>query len=268
MEVGKLRAQAISYIKKYYAQTGKAPSVQKICDEVSGLNRSNFYNIFKGIGEACKMADIPIPTNRIVHTRSASKKRSEKIIEPKFSLTEDQFNKINAIQYLESKPMHDVINELIENDRILRRKYNLTLNEIASFSKFLKKAEIEGLNIDDVLKILNRYIKKGVPYLGNNELNVIDNIFTLITLFNLDFNDLKILYRDKDVVYRSGYEECINDAIMEIEKELSRTMYKLETSHPTIIAGIVGNNLKIRLVSKFYDPRSNVQQITENQQEE
>lgn len=268
MEVERLRAQAISYIIKHYAQTGKAPSVQKICNEVLGLNRSNFYNIFKGIGEACQMADIPIPTKRIAHTRTASKKRSEKIIEPKFSLTEDQYNKINAIHYLESKSMHDVIDELIENDRILRREYKLNMNEMASLSKLLKKAEKEGLNIDAVLKLLNRYIKKGVHYLGSNELNIIDNIFTLVMLFNLDFNDLEKLYRSQDVVYRSGYEECIEDSIIEIEKELSRTMYHLETSHPKIIAHIVGNKLKMRSVSKYYDPPSNAQQVSGNQQEE
>ena len=176
MNAEKLRSQAIIYIKSYHANWGKVPSVQKICDEISGLNRANFYKLFKSISEACEMAGVPIPLARIAHTRMASKKRSEEKTEPIFSLTEEQYKKINAISYLEMKSTHEVIDGLIENDRILRQRNNLTIDHISNLSKLLIRAEKEGLNVNHVLKILNRYTSTGIQRLNEYELNIIDDI--------------------------------------------------------------------------------------------
>ena len=51
-----VREAVLSYIKAYYDKMGKAPSVNRICEEVEGLHRRKFYNLFRGgIGEACRL---------------------------------------------------------------------------------------------------------------------------------------------------------------------------------------------------------------------
>lgn len=72
-----LKEKIVKFIQDYYKQTGEAPSVNIICKHFKkeGLNRGKFYETFSasGILEACELAKVPIPENRIRRTKKARK---------------------------------------------------------------------------------------------------------------------------------------------------------------------------------------------------
>jgi len=75
MDNQELKEAIIQYIKKYYEQNKKTPPLRKIFRHFKKekLNFTRFYEIFpRGIPEACSLAAVPIPTERIRKTEKAT----------------------------------------------------------------------------------------------------------------------------------------------------------------------------------------------------
>ena len=71
-----LKEAIILYVKKCYKRNKKAPSLRKIFKHFrkEKLNFTRFYRIFpKGMPEACTLAAVPIPMERIKRTEKATK---------------------------------------------------------------------------------------------------------------------------------------------------------------------------------------------------
>jgi len=72
MTASDIKEATVDFIAKYYKEKGVAPSIRNICDVVPRLSNRKFYRLFKGgIAEACKLAGVSIPHDRIDLTSRA-----------------------------------------------------------------------------------------------------------------------------------------------------------------------------------------------------
>jgi len=75
MDDEELKQAIIQYIKDYYRRNNEAPSLRRILKRFrrEKLNLTRFYRIFPGgITEASRLADVPVPMERIKRTEKAT----------------------------------------------------------------------------------------------------------------------------------------------------------------------------------------------------
>ena len=79
-----VKEATLEFLAKYYKENGVAPSIRKICDGVPGISNRKFYENFQGgIIEACKLANIPEPKERMKYTSKAIEEKKKKQIKAK-----------------------------------------------------------------------------------------------------------------------------------------------------------------------------------------
>lgn len=75
-KMDEIKETILNFMREYYVKHGKPPSVELMSREVEGLSRRKFYKIFRGgIAEACNLAGIPQPRERIKATAKARKEK-------------------------------------------------------------------------------------------------------------------------------------------------------------------------------------------------
>lgn len=111
-----LKEAIIQYIKECYERSKKPPSLRKISEHFRELNFARFYKIFLGgIREACALADVPIPMERIKRTEKATK--ALRMRERGFGEVEDEGIKEVLARALEWERKRDKAKALLEAER-------------------------------------------------------------------------------------------------------------------------------------------------------
>jgi hypothetical protein len=214
LKLNSLKKAVIDFMKVYYDDHGKSPTISLICKKVPKVYTSKFYSLFPGkLGEACDIANIPRPTKRILKTEKASmqKKMDKKIKELKvLNISEILYNEINAISYLENKSINEVLEQLVSNHRVLFNDLKMTFDDVNflrnAFSKYSRQVNIADFSfIIDILKLLglNRMTK-------NHILKLIDIVDHSLKN-NWDINTLNTFYVTKKEIYANGYNKCITE---------------------------------------------------------
>lgn len=73
-----LTESVLSFIGDYYEKNAKTPSIAHLVEQVDGVNRRSFYDLFPGgISEPCALLGIPAPSDRIAATRKAREEKRE-----------------------------------------------------------------------------------------------------------------------------------------------------------------------------------------------
>jgi len=179
----------IQYYKKYHKLHNEAPSLKKVFEHFKKqkLYYAKFYDIFpRGQAEACKIAGIPVPEERLKQTRkarqTAKKKRVREPAETKATLIHDvkqsyeiqhevqQREEQRRKEFAEKHAKEDAlllqdpneaisgpIRDAIENYALpvlLETKYGIkaTVPEILAMLKEYKKAEDEGWYVGYVME--------------------------------------------------------------------------------------------------------------------
>ncbi|MEM3627727.1 MAG: TusE/DsrC/DsvC family sulfur relay protein [Candidatus Bathyarchaeia archaeon] len=151
-----LKKVIIDYAKEFYGEYKKAPSIRQIITRFKAekLNRSKLYKFYPGgLAEVCRLAGIPVP-ERLANTQMALKARmkaqekkddGEATISLRFMLTEEQTKRLLAISHLEGgKDPLLIIDELLDRDAQLRKRYGLKLRDTKLVSEFLGVALQRG----------------------------------------------------------------------------------------------------------------------------
>jgi hypothetical protein len=76
-----LKEAIVRYVKEHYERNREAPSLGKIVKRFKGekLSLSRLYRVFpKGVSEVCKLAGVPVPTERMKRTEKATKATKSK----------------------------------------------------------------------------------------------------------------------------------------------------------------------------------------------
>jgi hypothetical protein len=220
-----LKSEIISYIKRYTRDFGKPPTVKVLCDNISGVNRANFYKIFPdGIGEACTAAGVEVPEKRIKSTDKAIKtRRSSKVTMPQLVLSLEDTGSINTIAYMENLTPKEVIHEIIENDRILRREYGLRIHNISRLAIFLNNSEFRGVSRKRIIDSLNEFIKLGMDQLPSQNFDLLISLWGDMLRNNWTFNNVLKLYEEKQKIYTRGYAQCMNLVQSRIVEEIRKS---------------------------------------------
>jgi len=143
----------IQYYKKYYKLHNEAPSLKKVFEHFKKqkLYYAKFYDIFPGgQAEACKLAEIPIPEERLKQTRKARQTAKKK------RLGETETSETQQIGRL------DVFKQSLEKERKLRSLRKKEAEELAKAVKLVSfdpNPEINGPMLKALEKIVPRILK-------------------------------------------------------------------------------------------------------------
>lgn len=154
-----LEQAILSYIKDCHTKSNRAPSLRVLIRQFKGegLNFAKFYQLFpRGITEACAKAGVPAPMERIRQTEMAVqgvKMKDAAIqenvpIQNRLMLTEAQTKRLLGMSHLEGgKDPLIIVDELMDRDSELRRKYKLSFKDTSTVSGFLNMAVGRGWSV-------------------------------------------------------------------------------------------------------------------------
>jgi hypothetical protein len=238
-------------MKTYYDEYGKSPTISLICKKIPGLYTGKFYSLFPGkLGEACDLANIPRPTKRIKKTQQASKqkKMDKKIKELKvLNVSEKLYREINAIGYLENKPINEVIGELVSNHRVLFNDLKLTLEDVSFLKKILIKYSRQGNDVD-LQSIIDKFKLLGLDRMDNYRISRFIDVVDHSVKNNWGINTLNTFFVTKKEIYVNGYYKCIEDSLDLIIGALNEYDNKYNISPFDKLS--IANDIKLELSKK------------------
>jgi len=146
----------LSFIREHHVQHEKPPSLDLMCKKVEGLSRRKFYELFKGgVAEACRIAGVPEPEDRI---KATAKAREEKDKPPETpALLEEEAQAEEAEAALEVK----------------RKRWGAL--------ERVRKIDVERLELEAM-----EDPKKVIPYLKTLEPEIVAPFFDLCQSTKLD----------------------------------------------------------------------------------
>jgi hypothetical protein len=114
-----LRPAIVQYISEYHRVNGQAPSVRTIARQFH-ISTATFYRLFPDrIAEACRLADVPVPDERIRQAHAANTTRAQELSRTIPASPHTTVQARNALpQRNVSVPWMDVVSSLA--DRLLR----------------------------------------------------------------------------------------------------------------------------------------------------
>jgi hypothetical protein len=213
-----LREKVLSYVKDFYESEERAPTIRMISENIEGITRSSFYKYFNGIGELCEEAGIDIPNNRLKRTKKASstRKRKSESPFPDIILSDELARDLWVDSSLEKRDPQDLIKEFLEQYRLLKTEYGLDSKTLGSFARFIKDCELVGLNKDQIMKSMSKFIGMGLQNFSPKNFNMLMYICNFMNEKELDMGQLLVLFTQKDTLYKSGYELCVQYAENEV----------------------------------------------------
>lgn len=235
-----LKEDIISYIKDYSQAHGKPPTISSICSNVQGVNRSNFYQLFSGIGEACDIAGIDIPVKRIESTSKAIRSRkTPKYKLPQITINEKSSAQIQTISYIENVTPQEIIDKLIENDRILKKEFNLNINDISRLASFLKSCELNNVNKNRIINSLKTFTNLSLDLLPSNNFNLLISLWKGMLINHWSFEDIKRHDMNIGGAYNLGYSTCLEKVSSTIRNE-TKTIYGFNSLPRSSILDLIG----------------------------
>lgn len=94
-----IKEAVLDFIKTTHNAQGSIPSVRSICDEVEGMSRRRFYEVFEeGLSEACRLAGVPEPKARIAATKRALEAKGRQSSEPDKRPVNDMMERLEGVE--------------------------------------------------------------------------------------------------------------------------------------------------------------------------
>lgn len=140
----------LSFVRDYYIEEGKAPSVRAISEAVEGVDRGNFYNFFASKYELLDALGIEPDESDMVPVEAMEARLAAKA-PPGFCITlnERQSRQVLGIAFLEGEEPSMVIDDMLRDQRDLREVLALLDQNV--------------LNADIIRAILNpKYFYRGI----------------------------------------------------------------------------------------------------------
>ena len=157
-----LKQDIVQYTRDFYSRNREPPSVRQIIHKC-GISFSRFYKLFPGgLSEACRLAGVPVPMQRINKTKRAletSKGRKEAgrhsvSSTGRLTLTEEQTGRIYGIVQLEGgKDPVLIVDDMLDLD-YKARKRKLSLAKRKKVSEFLEVALERGWKVNTAPDII------------------------------------------------------------------------------------------------------------------
>ena len=250
MSIDEKKEKIINYIQNYSKTNGNPPTIKSICDNIPEINRSNFYKIFpEGLGEACIIAKIPVPEKRIKSTAKANRSRKTQKLElPQIMIDEKTSAQIQTISYIEKMSPQEVIEELIENDRILKKNYHVQIRDISRLAIFLKACEQKNVNQNRIINSLITFTNLRLDLLPKGNFDLLINLWNDIKKNYWTFEDIKALYIDRQDAYQKGYTDFNDNVTPTIIEEIGKNYHF--NSIPRNEVFKLGFNVSLSLLKK------------------
>jgi hypothetical protein len=238
-----LKQPIIKYIRGYYRQNGETPPLRKIIKrfEREKLNFSRFYEIFPGrMSEACGLAGVPIPTERIRRTDRAT--QASKMTEPtphvqvcpsRPMLSDEQTKRLLGISHLEGgKEPLIIIDELLDRDAKLRNTYKLSFKDTKMIADFLNLAIGKGWQVPWLLSVETYLWNSGFMDLDQQALKWLADLLKQVKHSGLKVEDLMRTFRKTE----NEWEEDIKKAY---DTGFENGMKTFESAYVKSVLGVV-----------------------------
>ena len=205
-ESGDLRESVLEYVRNAFEVEKKPPTIRNIAENVEGVNRSNIYTLFQGIKEICKAAGIDVPSKRIKETKKASKARKTKRDGPfpDIILRDQLAQELWVTSTLEDRKPQDLMEELLNQSKVLRTQYGLTNRDIADFTMFLKNCEKNGLREEQIVNSLKKFTRLRLELLFPYRFDMLIRLVESMLSRNLEIEELYAIYASKLQLYQDG----------------------------------------------------------------
>lgn len=156
-----LRHEIIRFCRSLYDKDGNVPSIAQLTSAFH-INRTDFYRLFNGLTELCKLVGIPIPESRINRTEAASNIRSamklphaSSLPSVTIQLNEEQTRRILAISHLEGGiDPSAVTDRLLDTDTEMRQKYKLSFEDVRTANAIMRKSRKLGYTANSLFPLL------------------------------------------------------------------------------------------------------------------
>ena len=126
----------------------------------------------------------------------------------------------DLLSYIENMNPQEVIEELIENDRILKKKYNLQIRDISRLALFLKFCEQKNVNQNRIIKSLITFTNLRLDLLPNGNFDLLINLWNDFKKNYWTFDHIIALYTDRQNAYQKGYTDFIDKVTPTIIEEI------------------------------------------------
>lgn len=147
------REKILDFVRDYYDETGKIPSVRTISKEVEGVNRANFYGFISSTDELPIALGIePIQTPRKpVEAMAARRAKGDKSY--RITLSETQSQRFAALAFMEGCDVGMVIDGVLDRERQIR-EIMVEVNEGVLDSEIIEailhpELVYKGLNVSE-----------------------------------------------------------------------------------------------------------------------
>jgi len=147
------REKILDFVRDYYDETGKIPSVRIIAKEVEGVNRANFYGFISSTDELPIALGIePIQTPRKpVEAMAARRAKGDKSY--RITLSETQSQRFAALAFMEGCDVGMVIDGVLDRERQIR-EIMVEVNEGVLDSEIIEavlhpELVYKGLNVSE-----------------------------------------------------------------------------------------------------------------------
>ena len=192
--------EIIKFIKGSYDQNGRIPSLRDIIKQFQkeGLSFTGFYKLFPlGLAEACRLAGVPIPSDRIEKTSEAHAAKEKDKLDVTteralncLTLTEDQTKRLFGMSHLEDgeDPLL-IVDELLDRDSFIRKQFNLSLLDTKRVAEFLKKAVDGGWSVSaqpNIIECVTNLHNCGIQNLSSETVNGLIQILKDLKTHKLD----------------------------------------------------------------------------------
>jgi len=242
-ESGDLRERVLEYVRNAFEVEKKPPTIRNIAENVEGVNRSNIYTLFpQGIKEICKAAGIDVPSKRIKETKKASKARKTKRDGPfpDIILRDQLAQELWVTSTLEDRKPQDLMEELLDQSKVLRTQYDLTNRDIANFTMFLKNCEKKELRKEQIVNSLKKFTRLRLELLSPHRFDMLIKLRESMLSRNLEIEDLYAIYTSTLQLYQDGYMLCLDYVLGEVLRAL-----------PQKTANEISNALKVAWDVKY-----------------
>lgn len=230
--MSEVKKSILGFVRSYNEVNGKPPSLKVISQGVEGVSKRRFYALFPGgMGEACRLAGIPVPKDRIKATKKARKSRESKTPRPAYTtrvsspgivLTESQVARLLGIAHLEGgKNIELVIDEILDRDTRLREEKKLTLDDTQVVFDYIDRAKERTWDLDLLLNIHTRLWNAGLMRMSSQAVEGLVGFLEKMKARGWDSGEIPDLLSNpfvKDIMPRLSSDEGVE--LVELLREI------------------------------------------------
>lgn len=244
-----LKERVLEFVRDAFRVEKKVPTIRKIAEGIEGVDRSSIYYLFpQGIKQISKEAGVDVPRKRMNVTVKASKARKSKSEDPfpDIILRDQLARELWVTSTYEDLKPQELMEELIDQSKVLKTQFGLSNKDVANFTMFLKNCEKEGLSEEQIVNSIKKFTRLRLEVLWPNRFDMLIRLVESMAKKDLKIEDLYEIYTSQIKVYQAGYKLCLGYA----EEEVLLELQKIRSIKP-LHALNAANEIKIHLAQRF-----------------